>query len=62
MDPGDQACAAAGVDDNTTKDAPPVLLEGGLFFFGRPSTALLRDHPQQVEGDRVLHLHYTVQR
>jgi hypothetical protein len=42
--------------------APVVLGEGVRFFGSRAGTVLLDDPDQVVRGDRVLHLHYTVQR
>jgi hypothetical protein len=36
--------------------------EGVRFFGSHAGTVLLEDPDQVVRGDRVLHLHYTVQR
>lgn len=40
--------------------APVVLGEGVRFFGSHAGTVLLDDPDQVVQGDRVLHLHYTV--
>jgi hypothetical protein len=42
--------------------APVVLGEGVRFFGSHAGTVLLDDPDQVVRGDRVLHLHYTLQR
>src|SRR5918998_1760172 len=42
--------------------APVVLGEGVRFFGSHAGTVLLDDPDQVVQGDRVLHLHYTVKR
>ena len=42
--------------------APVVLGEGVRFFGGHTGTVLLNDPNQVVQGDRVMHVHYTVKR
>ena len=40
-----------------------VVLGVGVGFFGSHAGTVLLDDPDQVvRGDRVLHLHYTIQR
>jgi hypothetical protein len=44
-------------------DVAPVVLGDGVRFFGSHTGTVLLDDPDRVvQGDRVLHLHYTVQR
>jgi hypothetical protein len=44
-------------------DVAPVVLGEGVRFFGSHAGAVLLEDPDQVvRGDRVLHLHYAVQR
>lgn len=61
-DVGGQAFAA-GLVDEIAMDVVPVVLGEGVRFFGpHAGTVLLDDPDQVVQGDRVLHLHYTVRR
>jgi len=61
-DLGGQAFAA-GLVDEVAMDVAPVVLGDGVRFFGRHTSTVLLDDPDQVvRGDRVLHLHYTVRR
>lgn len=61
-DLGGQAFAAGLVDEVAMDVAPVVLGEGVRFFGAHTGTVLLDDADQVVQGDRVLHLHYTVRR
>jgi len=61
-DLGGQAFSAGLVDEIAMDVAPVVLGEGVRFFGSHADTVLLNDPDQVVQGDRVLHLHYTVQR
>jgi dihydrofolate reductase len=61
-DVGGQAFSAGLVDELSMDVAPVVLGEGVRFFGGHTGTVLLDDPDQVVQGDRVLHLHYTVKR
>ena len=61
-DLGGQAFSAGLVDEIAMDVAPVVLGEGVRFFGSHAGTVLLNDPDQVVQGDRVLHLHYTVQR
>ena len=61
-DLGGQAFSAGLVDEIAMDVAPVVLGEGVRFFGSHAGTVLLGDPDQVVRGDRVLHLHYTVQR
>ena len=61
-DLGGQAFSAGLVDEIAMDVAPVVLGEGVRFFGSHAGTVLLDDPDQVVQGDRVLHLHYTVQR
>jgi dihydrofolate reductase len=59
-DLGGQAFAA-GLVDEVWMDMAPVVLGEGVRFFGDHAGTVLLDGPDQVvQGDRVLHLHYTV--
>ena len=61
-DVGGQAFAA-GLVDEVAMDVVPVVLGAGKRFFGsHTGTVLLNDPDAVVQGDRVLHLHYTVAR
>jgi dihydrofolate reductase len=61
-DLGGQAFAA-GLVDEVAMDVVPVVLGDGVRFFGaHTGTVLLDDADQVVQGDRVLHLHYTLRR
>ncbi|GIF45206.1 hypothetical protein BC793_15126 [Actinoplanes xinjiangensis] len=61
-DVGGQAFAA-GLVDEVAMDVVPVVLGAGVRFFGSfTGTALLENPDAVVQGDRVLHLHYTVDR
>jgi dihydrofolate reductase len=61
-DVGGQAFAA-GLVDEVAMDVVPVVLGEGVRFFGRHTGTVLLDDPDAVvQGDRVLHLHYTVRR
>jgi dihydrofolate reductase len=60
-DVGGQAFSAGLVDEVAMDVAPVVLGEGVRFFGGHTGTVLLGDPDAVVQGDRVLHLHYTVQ-
>ena len=54
---------SAGLVDEIAMDVAPVVLGDGVRFFGRHAGTVLLDDPDQVvQGDRVLHLHYTVKR
>ena len=61
-DVGGQAFSAGLVDEVAMDVAPVVLGEGVRFFGSHTGTALLDDPDVVVQGDRVLHLHYTVKR
>jgi dihydrofolate reductase len=61
-DLGGQAFSAGLVDEVAMDVAPVVLGEGKRFFGGHAGTVLLDDPDRVVQGDRVLHLHYTVTR
>src|SRR3954452_2451261 len=59
-DLGGQAFAA-GLVDEVAMDVAPVVLGEGVRFFGSHVGTVLLDGPDRVvQGDRVLHLHYTV--
>ena len=61
-DVGGQAFSA-GLVDEVAMDVVPVALGEGVRFFGAHTGTVLLDDPDQVvQGDRVLHLHYTVRR
>ncbi|MFN8075243.1 MAG: dihydrofolate reductase family protein [Kineosporiaceae bacterium] len=61
-DVGGQAFAA-GLVDEVAMDVVPVVLGGGARYFGDHVGAVpLADADRIVQGDRVLHLHYTVRR
>ena len=61
-DVGGQAFSA-GLVDEVAMDVVPVVLGDGIRFFGRHAGTVLLDDPDAViQGDRVLHLHYTVKR
>lgn len=59
-DLGGQAFSAGLVDEVAMDVAPVVLGEGVRFFGAHSGTVLLDDADRIVQGDRVLHLHYTV--
>ena len=59
-DVGGQAFSAGLVDEVAMDVAPVVLGEGVRFFGSHTGTVLLDDPDMVVQGDRVLHLHYTV--
>jgi len=59
-DVGGQAFSAGLVDEIAMDVAPVVLGEGVRFFGSHAGTVPLDDPDQVVQGDRVLHLHYTV--
>jgi dihydrofolate reductase len=61
-DVGGQAFSAGLVDEVAMDVVPVVLGEGVRFFGSHTGTVLLDDPDQVVQGDRVLHLHYTVKR
>jgi dihydrofolate reductase len=61
-DLGGQAFSAGLVDEVAMDVVPVVLGEGVRFFGSHASTVLLDDPDRVVQGDRVLHLHYTVRR
>lgn len=61
-DVGGQAFSAGLVDEVAMDVAPVVLGEGVRFFGSHTGTVLLDDPDRVVQGDRVLHLHYTVKR
>jgi dihydrofolate reductase len=61
-DLGGQAFSAGLVDEVAMDVVPVVLGEGVRFFGSHVGTVLLDDPDQVVQGDRVLHLHYTVKR
>jgi dihydrofolate reductase len=57
-----QQCLAAGLLDEVVVNLVPVLLGSGIAFFGSlPSVVRLSD-PEVVEGSRVTHLRYRVER
>ncbi|WP_433614680.1 dihydrofolate reductase family protein [Dactylosporangium sp. CA-139114] len=59
-DVGGQAFSA-GLVDEVAMDVAPVVMGGGKRFFGsHTGTVLLNDPDMIVQGDRVLHLHYTI--
>jgi hypothetical protein len=60
--PRRQAFLAGPVDEAAKDVAPMVLGEGVRFFGSHTGTVLLDDPDQAVQGDRMLHLHYTVKR
>lgn len=59
-DVGGQAFSAGLVDEVSMDVAPVVLGDGKRFFGNHHGTVLLDDPDLVVQGDRVLHLHYTV--
>jgi dihydrofolate reductase len=61
-DVGGQAFSAGLVDEVAMDVVPVVLGEGVRFFGSHAGTVLLDDPDHVVQGDRVLHLHYTVRR
>ena len=61
-DLGGQAFSAGLVDEVAMDVVPVVLGEGVRFFGSHTGTVLLDDPDRVVQGDRVLHLHYTVKR
>src|SRR4051812_42477620 len=61
-DLGGQGFSARVGDQGAMGVAPVVLGEGVRFFGSHAGTVLLDDPDQVVQGDRVLHLHYTVKR
>ncbi|MFC4944664.1 dihydrofolate reductase family protein [Pseudonocardia sp. GCM10023141] len=61
-DLGGQAFAAGLVDEVAMDVVPVVLGEGVRFFGSHAGTVLLDDPDRVVQGDRVMHLHYTVRR
>ncbi|HWM03949.1 MAG TPA: dihydrofolate reductase [Actinophytocola sp.] len=61
-DLGGQAFSAGLVDEVAMDVVPVVLGEGVRFFGSHAGTVLLADPDQVVQGDRVLHLRYTVVR
>ena len=61
-DIGGQAFSAGLVDEVAMEVVPVVLGEGVRFYGSHAGTVLLDDPDQVVQGDRVLHLHYTVTR
>jgi dihydrofolate reductase len=61
-DLGGQAFSAGLVDEIAMDVTPVVLGEGVRFFGSHTGTVLLDDPDQVVQGERVLHLHYTVKR
>jgi dihydrofolate reductase len=59
-DVGGQAISA-GLIDEIAMDVAPVVLGEGVRFFGSHTGTVLLDGPDAVvQGNRVLHLHYTV--
>jgi dihydrofolate reductase len=61
-DVGGQAFAAGLVDEVAMDVVPVVFGEGVRFFGSHTGTVLLDDPDRVVQGDRVLHLHFTVKR
>ncbi|WP_433147687.1 dihydrofolate reductase family protein [Actinomadura nitritigenes] len=61
-DVGGQAFSAGLVDEVAMDVVPVVFGKGVRFFGGHTGTVLLGDPDAVVQGDRVLHLHYTVER
>jgi len=61
-DVGGQAFAAGLVDEVAMDVAPVVLGEGVRFFGSHTGVVELGDPDVVVQGDRVLHLRYTVRR
>lgn len=61
-DVGGQAFSAGLVDEVAMEVAPVVMGEGVRFFGDHTGTVLLDDPDVVVQGNRVLHLHYTVKR
>ena len=61
-DLGGQAFSAGLVDEVEMDVVPVVFGEGVRFFGSHTGTVLLDDPDRVVQGDRVLHLHYTVTR
>lgn len=59
-DLGGQAFSAGLVDEVAMDVAPVVLGEGKRFFGSHAGTVVLEDPDRIVQGERVLHLHYTV--
>lgn len=52
---------SAGLVDEVAMDVVPVVLGEGVRFFGDHTGTVLLDNPDHVvQGDRVLHLHFTV--
>jgi dihydrofolate reductase len=53
----------AGLVDELRVELVPVVLGGGVPFFGElTGPEVLLENPRVVEGDRVTHLHYRVRR
>lgn len=61
-DLGGQAFTAGLVDEVAMDVVPVVMGEGVRYFGSHTGTVLLGDPDQVVQGDRVLHLYYTVAR
>ena len=61
-DVGGQAFSAGLVDEVAMDVVPAVLGTGVRYFGGHEGTVLLDDPDRVVQGDRVLHLHFTVRR
>jgi dihydrofolate reductase len=61
-DIGGQAFSAGLVDEVAMDVAPAVFGEGKRYFGSHAGTVLLDDPDVVIQGDRVLHLHYTVTR
>ena len=58
-----QQALALDLVDELAIDLAPVVLGGGVPFFGAlPGGALLLDDPEVTEGSRVVHLRYPVRR
>jgi dihydrofolate reductase len=57
-----QQCLAAGLLDEIVVNLAPVLLGSGIAFFGALPSAVRLSDPEVVEGTRVTHLRYRVER
>jgi dihydrofolate reductase len=61
-DVGGQAFSAGLVDEVAMDVAPVVMGEGKRYFGSHTGTVLLDDPDVVIQGNRVLHLRYTVKR
>jgi dihydrofolate reductase len=58
-----QQCINAGLLDEINVELVPVLLGGGIRFFGDlVEPPVMLENPTVIEGDRVTHLQFKVRR